>query len=348
MKIATNKLLLGVVSVFLLQTSLYSSEWISLFDGKSLEGWKINERPESWKIKEGALVTRGERSHIFYVGDVASHDFKNFVFEAEVMTEPGSNSGIYIHTRFQEEGWPAAGYECQVINSNPAGPAKYVEHKMTGSIYAVRNVWKAPAADREWFKYRIFVAGKTIRTYIDDRLICEYTEPEEPWRPEDKQGRILGSGTFAFQAHDPDSVVRYRNIRVKLLPHDLQTPGQAEKDPELDRLLTSFANSNHALVDIGIATPSLSYAAQQARMSRMLGVTVMDANLLDAPAKLLVVNDRDEVPDVAALKAAKASGCQIVFSSGGATELNRSRFKARLQVMEKAGLSWEDLWVPGK
>ena len=76
----------------------------------------------------------------------AGDDFKNFEFSAEVMTSPGANSGIYAHTKWQGPGWPEAGYELQVINSNPpvTGDA-YVEHKMTGSIYAIRSTWKKPA-----------------------------------------------------------------------------------------------------------------------------------------------------------------------------------------------------------
>ncbi len=141
---------------------MYSSDrWISLFDGETLEGWKASENPASWKIEEGALVTAGARSHLFYTGDVMDHNFKNFEFSVDVMTKPDANSGIYIHTEFQDEGWPAKGYECQVINSNPpTEPGDYVEHKMTGSIYAIRNVWKAAVPDDEWFNYRISGAGE--------------------------------------------------------------------------------------------------------------------------------------------------------------------------------------------
>src|SRR5690606_19744760 len=112
-----------------------------------------------------------------------------------------------IHTRYQEDGWPAAGYECQIINSNPPvdNPLAYVEHKMTGSIYAVRNTWEAPVKDNVWFDYRIKVSGKTIQTFVDGALVCEYTERESPWRPDDKGERVLNSGTFALQGHDPDS-----------------------------------------------------------------------------------------------------------------------------------------------
>lgn len=338
----------GFVSMFLFVASSIAGEWVSLFDGETLSGWRVNEHPESWTVEEGAIVARGKRSHLFYDGEVGNHSFKNFIFEAEVMTAPGSNSGIYVHTKFQDEGWPAEGYECQILNSNPPGSSDYVEHKMTGSVYAIRNVWKSPAGDNVWFSYRIRVAGKTIQTFIDGRMVSEYTESQEAWRPDDKKQRLFGSGTFAFQAHDPNSVVRFRNIRVKELSDRIGPRGSGEKDRELDRLLTQFANSNHALIDIGIATPSIEYVTQQAAMLRKFGITIMDVDLKTAPANLLIVNDREQAPNIDLLKAAKANGCQVVFSSGGDTVLLKTRIKSRLEAMESAGLSWEDLWVPGK
>ena len=57
-----------------------SSEWISLFDGQSLDGWKASENADSWKIENGALVTAGERSHLFYEGELLDHNFRNFEF----------------------------------------------------------------------------------------------------------------------------------------------------------------------------------------------------------------------------------------------------------------------------
>ena len=160
-----------------------SDEWTSLFDGERLDGWTASENTGSWKIEDGAIVTAGERSHLFYDGEVVDHNFKNFEFMVDVKSTPGSNSGIYIHTEFQEEGWPAKGYECQVINSNnPAEPGAYMEHKMTGSIYAIRNVWKTAVPDNEWFNYRIVVQGKTIRTFINGMLAAEYTETDEIYR----------------------------------------------------------------------------------------------------------------------------------------------------------------------
>jgi hypothetical protein len=227
--------------------------WIELYDGESFEGWTASENKDAWIIEEGAIVTAGTRSHLFYTGDVMDHDFRNFEFMADVKTLPESNSGIYFHTEYQEEGWPAKGYECQVINSSPDVPeGTDTEHKMTGSIYAIRNVWKSPVPDNEWFNYRIVVQGKTIRTYINDALIADYTEPENTYRPENMSGRLLSSGTFAFQCHDPDSRVYFKNIRVKPLPDDLPTPGQAQDDPDFEIRLIDLASRNFPLIDLHV------------------------------------------------------------------------------------------------
>ena len=93
-----------------------------LQDGKSLAGWKAAERPESWVVEDGAFVSHGERSHLFYVGKVGKHDFKNFEFSAEVMTSPGANSGIYVHTKWQGPGGPRPATRCR--SSIPIRPRK--------------------------------------------------------------------------------------------------------------------------------------------------------------------------------------------------------------------------------
>ncbi|HET9863412.1 MAG TPA: DUF1080 domain-containing protein [Steroidobacteraceae bacterium] len=331
-------------------------DWIALQDGKSLAGWKAGKRPESWVVEEGAFVTRGGPSHLFYVGKVGKHDFRNFEFSAEVMTSPGANSGIYVHTRLDpREDWPSAGYELQVINSNPpAGKMDgYIEHKMTGSIYAVRNTWVAPAKDNEWFNYRIKVVGKTIQTFINGKLICEYAEPANAYRPDDKKLRLLGSGTFALQAHDPGSVVRYRDMKVKILPDDAAPPAGLVPlaDRELDRLVTQASNDNIPLIDLGLAPPA-SGADEFWSTLRRHGITAgvelaHAANLRPASGLLLIVDDA-RAPDIALLKAAKAAGIGVVFNAGDDGGFDQAQFKRRLQAIQAAGLRWQDFWVPGK
>jgi hypothetical protein len=182
-------------------------EWISLFNGKDLSGWKVGENPESVSVRDGQIVVFGPRAHAFYVGTNGEATFKNFHCKAEVKTTPGSNSGVYFHTKYQENGWPNRGYEAQVNNS-------HTDPKRTGGLYNVKDNYRDVAKDNEWFEYEIIVEGKHIVVKIDGKTVSDYTEPAEL----DRRDRRLSSGTFALQAHDPKSTVYYRNIRVKKLP----------------------------------------------------------------------------------------------------------------------------------
>ncbi|RPI25692.1 MAG: DUF1080 domain-containing protein [Acidobacteria bacterium] len=250
------------------------AEWLSLFNGKDLQGWKASENQGSFRVVDGAIVCDGPRSHLFYAGNDGAARFKNFELTAEVQTTPGSNSGIYVHTEYQPDGWPSKGYECQVLNSNRAEPGNsYVEHKMTGSLYAVRNSWKTPARDNEWFRYRIRVEGKTIRIWINDAMTVDYTEPETPFRPKDMTGRVLSSGTFALQCHDPKSIVRYRNLQVQRLPDDLATPGTPPADLALERQLVELSTGNFPLMDLHVHLKEGLTLEQALARARSYGLT---------------------------------------------------------------------------
>lgn len=182
--------------------------FIKIMDGKTFDGWKIgDEAAHSWKIEDGAFVTRGSRSHLFYVGDDKS--FKDFELKVEVMTEPGSNGGIYFHTRYQETSWPKYGFECQVNVSQ-------TDWIKTGSLYGLANMALTPAQDNKWWTQHIIVKGNKVTVKIDGQTVLEYNEPRGA-QPGSDFTRKLDEGTFALQAHDPKSVVRYRNIRVKRL-----------------------------------------------------------------------------------------------------------------------------------
>lgn len=180
-----------------------------LDDGKSFDGWKINEAKDSWAIEDGAFRARGPRSHLFYVGD--DKPFVNFELKVDVLTKKNSNGGIYFHTKFQEGGWPKYGFEAQVNNSYER------DRRKTGSLYAVKDVLDdAPAKDDEWFTEHIIVKGRNVVIKVNDKVVVDYTEPEDAKAGKDFT-RKLDKGTFALQAHDPGSTVYFRNIRVKRL-----------------------------------------------------------------------------------------------------------------------------------
>ena len=184
--------------------------WQELFNGRDLSGWKVNENPDSVRVTEGALVVGGPRAHVFYDGPAYSHSFKNFEFRAKVKTRPKANSGIYFHTTFQKGGWPSLGYECQVNNSQS-------DWRRTGGLYAIQDVREAPARDDEWFDMHITVRGKHITVSVNGKTTADYVEPDDAERPNNMKGRLLSRGTFAFQCHDPGSIVAYKNIHVKVL-----------------------------------------------------------------------------------------------------------------------------------
>lgn len=185
--------------------------WISLFNGKDLSGWRVNENPGTFTVQNGAIVARGPRSHCFYVGDVGGHRFLNFELKVDVMTLPGANGGIYILTDFQEKGWPGKGFEVQVNNSYVNDPRR------TGSLYQVQDVAENLVKDHEWFTQHIEVRGETITVRLNGKEIVRWTQPKG-WNgtPEFPERRIA-PGTIALQGHDAGSTVYYRNIQIRLL-----------------------------------------------------------------------------------------------------------------------------------
>ena len=197
---------LGIVFILAASSTALAADgegdgWISLFNGKDFTGWKISDSKQAkWKVEDGMIVVNGPRSHLFTV-----REFKNFEFKAEVKTTPGSNSEIYFHTKYQESGWPEIGHEVQV-NVTHRDPVK------TGSVYGIVKLYETPARDNVWWTQHIIVKGRNIVVKINGKTVLDYTEPEGV-----KGTRKLSKGSMALQAHDPKSVVYYRNLRIKPL-----------------------------------------------------------------------------------------------------------------------------------
>lgn len=190
-----------------------SGGWQNLFDGKTLNGWTANENKDTFTVENGAIVAHGNRSHLFYTGPVMNANFKNFEWKADILTKPNSNSGMYIHTQYQESGWPDKGYEVQVNNSHS-------DWRRTGGLYAVSDIREQFVPDDEWFTQHIIVQDKHIIIKVNGKVTVDYTEPEgvsQTGYP-NMAGRKISEGTIALQGHDPGSTVYFKNIQVKPLP----------------------------------------------------------------------------------------------------------------------------------
>ena len=237
--LAAALVLLPLSGVFAADTPQTEEGFVSLFDGKTLDGWKVGKNANVFQVHDGMIVmdypaTDQGPAHLFYDGTVNGHTFKNFVLRVEVMTFPYANSGIYFHTKYQESEWPRRGLECQVDNSHS-------DWRRTGSLYGLRNIsWgpetppannpevvtilpKAPVTDNVWYTQEVTCQNGLVTVKLNGQTMIEYQIPQAELEHKLPTGMTwMPQGTFALQGHPPlagkGSKACFRNIRVKVLP----------------------------------------------------------------------------------------------------------------------------------
>jgi len=197
-----------------------AGDWQILFNGKDLNGWKAVGRQADFTIVDGAIRANSASkvmSHLMYTGAKADSyaRFKNFELELSARSEPNSNSGIFIHTDRKTRSkrlFLNSGYEVQ-LNST----AK--EKRKTGSLYDVVDLDSSPVDESKWFRVNIKVEGKRITVQLNGKQVIDYTEPGDPKRSPNRKGRILKpeGGGIALQAHDPNSIFYFKDIRIRQL-----------------------------------------------------------------------------------------------------------------------------------
>jgi hypothetical protein len=243
----TNITLLAVILFFMgcNQTKEKSDGWMSLFNASDLTGWTSTDEEISIKIENGAISLGTPGSMLYYEGAQNDADFKNFEFRTEVLTTSDAMAGIYFHTETPADGAQPRGYMVQIMNSN----SEASDFRKTGSLLAIRDVYKNMASDEEWFNLHISVMGNRIKVYVNDVQTVDYTEHDHMVREEHLAGRKLSSGTFAILAGEKP--VYFKNIEVNPLPDDIQVEAGNEY----------FAPEKQALVDklIGRGYPMIDY-----------------------------------------------------------------------------------------
>jgi len=176
------------------------SGWVSLFNGKDLTGWKM-AGPGHFTIEHRALRTHGGMGLLWY----NQRPFRDFILQVEwKVTRQNDNSGIFV--RFPDPGndpWIAVrqGHEIQIQDDRDP------IHR-TGAIYNFApssKVASKPAG--QWNLYEIRVVGKTYTVTLNGETVCQW---------EDTEGRPL-EGYIGLQNHDENSIVYFRNIRVREL-----------------------------------------------------------------------------------------------------------------------------------
>ena len=185
-----------------------STQWQTMFDGTTLNGWKVGGDQSAWRVENGTIVCSGERSHLYYV---AGGSFKNFHLKCDAKCFSGSNSGIYFHTRFKDQGYPQFGFECQIA-SNGNG-----DRRKTGSLYGLVDVINASVQDGKWFMLEMIVKGKRIEIQVNGKVVVDYKEPADQQLASTEFERLIGEGIFALQSNSPNSKTHFRDLRVKRL-----------------------------------------------------------------------------------------------------------------------------------
>ncbi len=204
MHISASRLALTLAAVLVLpsvsRVVADDAKWISLFDGKTLDGWeKVGNEKSVWEVKDGALCGSGPASMLVST----KGPYKNFRYRAEIKINDGGNSGMYFRTT-AKPGF-SDGYEAQ-IDSTHRDPIR------TGSLYGFCHVYKPLVKPDTWFTYELEVRDdvwrgrKTtrIKITVDRDELYEYLDFDQTFK----------QGHFAFQQHDPGSKVCIRKVLV--------------------------------------------------------------------------------------------------------------------------------------
>jgi len=164
--------------------------WISLFDGQTLFGWKAGSQAD-WRVEDGAIVVSSGDQGLLYT----TTQFGDYVLRVDFRSDPGTNSGIFLHTPPQAKDPAGDCYELNIAEADNPFP--------TGSLVR-RQKADVQAPSGQWHTFEITVEGGRVAVKLNGQAVLDYTDPK-PLR----RGHIglqLNSGKVAF-----------RNIRLKPL-----------------------------------------------------------------------------------------------------------------------------------
>ena len=163
-----------------------------MFDGtqSSLENDWLQSGTRAWEVIDGNLHHEdvSGSSHLFYDGP--NSRFTSFEMVCEWKSGVGTNSGIYFHTEYQADGFPAIGNEAQINNTSSAAI-----DKKTGSLFGTVNLETTDVQDEVWNKQRIVVLDTRVVIEVNDETTVDIdfeTFGRHIHRP-------LGSGLIALQ-----------------------------------------------------------------------------------------------------------------------------------------------------
>ncbi|MDR1172926.1 MAG: DUF1080 domain-containing protein [Bacteroidales bacterium] len=224
MKTIKYLLMIAIIPAMVACKKDYTGQWVSIKPGKSLSGWKTDGNRKDFNYSGDTLQLTG-RSTLYYSGRIHEARFKNFELLADIKTEPNAVAALWIHSG------DASGYQV-LINNTPTGE----ERRKTGSLSCVRNIYQSMAADGEWFTLYVKVVEKHITIKINNILVVDYVEPDEPYRTEENKGMRIARGTFALSSYT-DTPVNISSIHLRPLPDNEQPERTDAVDEQKDEII---------------------------------------------------------------------------------------------------------------
>lgn len=171
-------------------------------------------------------------------GDIwlAGTDYTNFILKGQARTVADAEAALLFHTDGQ------SGYEVLFRNGPIDGTRK------TGSLSAVRNLYRSLAHDGDWFDFEVAVRGKNIAVAINGTDVVCYTEPASPYRVDAYKSRLLSHGDFALKG--VNGSVDFRDLKVTRLEDTAVNPNDTlpPVDETTDKVIR-YQQQNFPIID---------------------------------------------------------------------------------------------------
>ena len=229
-------------SIFDCQQSAFAgdSDWISLFNGKDLNGWDGD--PRLWSVKDGVIhgettpekPARGNTFLIWRGGKPTDLELR-LKFRIE-----NGNSGVQYRSK-EVDKWVVSGYQAEVEGTpgkvgflyhergrgwlTNVGDFMVIDEKGNKEVVSkVSNVDELVKAgyykDKDWNEYRIIAQGNHLIHYLNGYQTMELIDNDkvtDPDNPKDTGGAAR-EGILALQIHQgPPMVVQFKDIRIRNL-----------------------------------------------------------------------------------------------------------------------------------
>lgn len=208
---------------------LKKGKWIDLFDGQSLKGWHLFNRPnaeiKNWKVEDGMLAC-AEGKLGGFADLISDQSFENFELTWDWKIAQGSNTGIFYHV-VENPAYvkpSVAAPEYQIID-DVSFPAKLEDWQMTGSDYAMHipNNKKKLNPLGEWNSSKIVFKNGHVEHWLNGKLIVEFQAWTPDWEKKKAEGKwkdhpdygVAKKGFIGIQ--DYGRKAWFKNIKIREL-----------------------------------------------------------------------------------------------------------------------------------